>query len=63
MSWDMRRPPESGWVLIIEGKQLESLTWDYDRNQYLNSQGVPCGANWPTAKAACEAKAKKAGAK
>lgn len=65
MTWERHPSPEKAlWLGIQDGVAIETLHWDYDKNQYVNTAGIPCGANWFVAKAAAEesaAKTKKAG--
>lgn len=44
------------WLLVEDGRTLDTLTHDKGTMQYRDSRGVLLGRRWDEAKAACEAR-------
>ncbi len=44
------------WLLVEDGRLLDTLTHDKDSNQYKDSRGVLLGREWDKARDACEAR-------
>ncbi len=65
-SWEILTPPpdhphrHSTWRLMVDGAEVERLTWNPTRAQYCDAQKIARGGRWDEAKSFCEARAKKA---
>ncbi len=62
-SWEITTLPPNHlftlWRLMVDGVELERLTWDPLRSQYVDARQIACGGNWNEAKSFCETRAKK----